>query len=165
MNHSVLIALGSNLGDRAENLAAARHRLAKIMTVEKVSHIYETDPWGYTEQPNFLNQALMGRTVLSVTGLLKALKQIEVEMGRAPGFRYGPRLIDLDLLFYDDLIWQTAELTIPHPRLAERAFVLVPLREIAPDWLHPVSLRTVAELAEAAGSEGVRLYAAQKPIQ
>ena len=164
MIHSVVIALGTNLGDRAENLAAARLHLAEILSIEKVSHIYETDPWGYSDQPDYLNQVLLGSTTRSVTELLKTLKQIEVEMGREPGFRYGPRLIDLDLLFYDDLIWQTEELTIPHPRLSERAIVLVPLREIVPDWLHPVLLRTVAQLADKVGTEGVRLFADEETI-
>jgi len=126
------IALGTNLGNRSENLARARESLAEHVRIVKSSSIYETIPWGVADQPLFLNQVIEGETELNALELLRFLKQIEQEMGRKESIRYGPRLIDLDVLLYGDLQMQTPELTIPHIRMTERAFVLVPLDEIAP---------------------------------
>lgn len=158
MSHTVLIALGSNLGSRLENLRTARENLREVLDLQRISSVYETEPWGYSEQPAFLNQVVEGTTRLSPSALLEALKAIEARMGREKTFRYGPRLIDLDLLFYDNLIWQSQELTIPHPQLHERSFVLVPLEEIAPQWQHPVIRKTIAELAADIDRQGVVVY-------
>lgn len=144
--HEVFIALGTNLGDRQLQLAEARRRLAEAIHIDRVSPIYETDPWGYEDQPDFLNQVLAGRTDLAPEALLALVKSLEVELGRQPTFRNGPRAIDIDILVYDELAMQGPELTVPHPKLAERAFVLVPLRDIAPDLLVPGEGRTVETL-------------------
>jgi 2-amino-4-hydroxy-6-hydroxymethyldihydropteridine diphosphokinase len=148
----VYLGLGTNLGDRAANIAQALHRLGSLGTVLAVSSLHETEPWGIAEQPKFLNAACLLQTELSPLELLLALKRIESAMGRTPTARNGPRLIDMDILFYDDLVLSTPELTIPHPCLHERPFVLLPLREIAPDIVHPVLKRTVSELADQLAS-------------
>jgi 2-amino-4-hydroxy-6-hydroxymethyldihydropteridine diphosphokinase len=135
----VYLALGTNLDDREANLALARRELSTLNNILKVSSIYETPPWGVTDQPAFLNQVLAARTNLSPLDLLKSVKDIEARMGRVPSVRFGPRLIDIDILLYGDTFLNTPTLTLPHPRMAERAFVLVPLLEIAPDLTHPVS--------------------------
>ncbi len=153
--HTVFIALGSNLGDREAHLQAARAALRRVVWFTGVSPIYETAPWGYTDQPPFLNQVVMGLTALSPHALLTFLKTTERRLGRQPTFRYGPRVVDLDLLFYDQLVLETPELVIPHPRLHQRAFVLVPLHDLAPHWRHPVFGRTVTDLLDAVGREGV----------
>jgi len=158
MAHPIYLALGSNLGDRLANLQAAISSLPPDVTVWSQSPIYETPPWGITDQPAFLNMVLEGETDLEPLALLVHLKRLETELGRQPSIRYGPRLIDLDVLFYDNLILNTPELTIPHPRLAERAFVLVPLADLAPDLVHPVSGQTVKVLLDAIDTTGVKRY-------
>lgn len=154
--HTAFIALGTNLGDREANLRAARAALRQVVWLTGVSPIYETTPWGYTDQPPFLNQVVMGLTTLPLRDLLAFLKATERRLGRQPTFRYGPREIDLDLLFYDQAVVTTPELTVPHPRLHERAFVLVPLNDLAPHWRHPLLGRTMAELLAQVPRGGVR---------
>lgn len=152
----ILLALGSNLGDRAENLARARTLLARSITLHAVSPIYETEPWGVTDQPCFLNQTLLAETDLTPDGLLAFAKEIEAALGRDfSAVRYGPRPIDIDILAYDKLMLNTPRLTIPHQRLHERAFVLVPLNDIAPDWLHPRLNQTVAQMLAQVDGSGV----------
>lgn len=151
----VYLALGGNLGDRAASLRAARERLEQGgVHIAPCSSLYETEPWGVADQPRFLNAVCRGRTELAPAALLALIKRIEAEMGRTPTVRYGPRPIDIDILLYDEQQLATPELTIPHPRLHERAFVLVPLAEIAPGLRLPGSARTVRELLEALGETG-----------
>jgi 2-amino-4-hydroxy-6-hydroxymethyldihydropteridine diphosphokinase len=158
MAHITFLALGANLGDRLANLSAAAAALSPQLKVLQTSPVYQTAPWGYLDQPDFLNQALQAETMLSPQDLLQFLKQLETELGRRPGIRYGPRLIDLDILFYDDLVLKTDTLTIPHARLAERAFVLAPLAAIAPELRHPVLGRTIRQLLQEVDAAGVHLY-------
>jgi 2-amino-4-hydroxy-6-hydroxymethyldihydropteridine diphosphokinase len=145
------IALGSNLdsefGDRAANLRAAVERVGWLGEVKAVSGFYDTAPVGYTEQPRFLNAALLLETGLEPVELMQALLGIERGMGRdrSSAVVNGPRVIDLDLLLVGDVVMQTEELTLPHPRMGERRFVLEPLAEIAGGWVDPVSGRTVRE--------------------
>jgi GTP cyclohydrolase-4 len=154
--HTIYLALGSNLGDRRANLAAALQRLRNAVEIISLSSVYETEPVGYTDQPRFLNMVLQGRTNLSPEALLAYVKSIEVTLGREPTFRNGPRPIDIDILFYDELRHNEEHLTIPHPRLAERAFVLVPLTEIAPDVIDPASGKSARELLESVPKDGVK---------
>src|SRR6266849_3176612 len=162
--HTVFLALGSNQGDRRGNLAAALQRLREVMEITTISSIYETEPVGYLDQPRFLNIVCRGKTTLSPQELLKYAKDIEVAIGRQPSFRNGPRPIDIDILFYDDLRIAQDDLTIPHPRFAERAFVLVPLAEIAADKVDPASGRSVQELLESVSQDGVQKLAANLSI-
>ena len=143
---NVYLGLGTNLGDRKQNISKAIEAISLKMSISKQSSLYETTAWGYTNQPDFLNQVIQVETNMSPLRLLNFLKKTEVELGRVENFRYGPRLIDIDILFYDDLIKTTSRLQIPHPRIPERAFVLVPLNEIAPGYVHPVLKKTIAEL-------------------
>ena len=154
---TIYLGLGSNLGDRMGTLSMAVERLSQRVTITGVSSVYETEPLGFKEQPLFLNAVVSAMTELDTFELLRFTKQIESDLGRKPGFRNAPRPIDIDILFYGDLVTQTPELTIPHPAVAERAFVLVPLVEIAPEFVHPLSQRKLVELlAEADGLGGVR---------
>src|SRR6266699_1098620 len=155
--HIVYLAFGSNLGDRYSNLAAALQRLHDVVEIRAVSSIYETDPVGYLDQPRFYNIVCSGTTVLPAPELLKYEK--ESALGRQPSFRNGPRLIDIDIIFYDDLLISQGNLTIPHPRMAERAFVLVPLVEIAPQVVDPISGHTAQELLQNVSQEGVKKLA------
>jgi 2-amino-4-hydroxy-6-hydroxymethyldihydropteridine diphosphokinase len=156
MGTIVYLGLGSNLGDRRANLAEAVSRFPEALHLRRASALYETEPWGYTDQPKFLNQVVEAETNLTPTDLLETIKAIEEALGREVNFRYGPRLIDIDILFYNDLVWQTDTLTVPHPNLHERPFVLIPMAELAPDFRHPLLGRSMRELADEAGSAGVR---------
>ena len=153
--HTVYLGLGANLGDRQNNLVQALQLLRAQITIEHVSSCYETAPVGYTEQPAFVNIACRASTELAPQDLLRFVKQVEQRMGRLATFRYGPRLIDVDILLFDEMIVDAPGLTIPHPRMAERAFVLVPLAEIAPSLRHPVLRRTMAELLAEVDQAGV----------
>ncbi len=142
----VYIGLGSNLGGREENLKTALALLNdKGIKVEQVAGFIETPPYGKKDQPDFLNSVCRANTVLSPRELLSALKGIEKAMGRVEAGRWGPRVIDLDILLYDDVLLQEDGLAIPHPDMLNRRFVLGPLAEIAPGLLHPASGRTIKE--------------------
>jgi 2-amino-4-hydroxy-6-hydroxymethyldihydropteridine diphosphokinase len=141
------IGIGSNLGNRRENCEKAISLLIKKgIKITKRSSFYETEPWGMKDQPKFINMAVEVETLLKPEELLKTLKKIEIEIGRYRGKRWGPRVIDLDILFYNDMIIKTPELEIPHPLTQEREFVLKPLSEIAPDKIHPVLNKSIKEL-------------------
>ena len=154
------LGLGSNLGDRLRNLADALELLDRPLegvSVSRASGIYETEPWGLARQPKFLNCAVEVTTALPPLGLLQKAKEVEAAIGRKPGPRYGPRVADVDILLYGDLTVEEPDLQIPHPRLHLRAFVLVPLAELAPALKHPLLADTVGGLAERTeGKEGVR---------
>jgi len=157
---TVYLALGSNVGDREENLRKAIRRLGTSgVHVTKMSSVYETEPVDYLEQPWFLNGVLEAQTKLPARELLAALREIESQMGSKKPFAKGPRLIDLDILLYDNASIHTPELEVPHPRMLLRNFVLVPLAEIAPNLRHPSWPATVAELlANSHDASQVRKY-------
>jgi 2-amino-4-hydroxy-6-hydroxymethyldihydropteridine diphosphokinase len=142
----VFIGLGSNLGPREEHLRGALERIARLpgTRVVSVSSVIETAPWGVADQPAFLNAAAELRTELEPEALLDAVKGIEAELGRAPTYRWGPRLIDVDLLLYGDRVVRTERLTLPHPYLLERPFVREPLREIAPEVVEELERAAVS---------------------
>ena len=159
MPERVYLGIGSNLGDRLGNLFQAQAALAPQVRLLRTSSIYETPPWGYNDQPAFLNQVLEVETDLDPQALLTRLKAIEAQLGRVENFRYGPRLIDLDILFYGEQVYTSETLNIPHPMLAERAFVLVPLVELAPEFIHPQLKRSIAVLlSERPDREEIVLY-------
>ncbi|HVB63015.1 MAG TPA: GTP cyclohydrolase MptA [Ktedonobacteraceae bacterium] len=164
ITHTVYVALGSNLGDRRGNLAAALQQLRAIMEITALSSLYETAPVGYLDQSLFLNMVCQGQTDQSPRELLKQAKAIETALGREATFRDGPRVIDIDLIFYDDIQIKQNDLIVPHPRMAERAFVLAPLAEIAPDMVEPISGHTVQELLRSVAQDGVKKIAADLRI-
>ena len=157
MSHIIYLGLGTNLGDRQANLQDAVAGLIPKVGVLRVYSVYETEPWGYRDQPACLNQVLEGETDLQPLDLLLFLKNLELTLGRQATFLYGPRLIDLDILFYDQAVINQPELVIPHPRLAERAFMLVPLTELAPELRHPVLGLTISMLKNRIDTSGVKL--------
>ncbi|MDH3735155.1 MAG: 2-amino-4-hydroxy-6-hydroxymethyldihydropteridine diphosphokinase [Gemmatimonadota bacterium] len=145
----VAIGFGSNIGDRLRNLQVAAERVSDLLTDSLASGVYETEPTDLHDQPDFLNACLVGRTDLAPAELLERLKGIERAIGRAPGGPpFGPREIDLDILLYGDEVLRTKDLTLPHPRLHQRAFALVPLAEVAPNWQHGVLKRSIEELRD-----------------
>jgi len=147
------IGIGSNLGYREDNCERAiKLLIANGIMVTKRSSMAETEPWGVKEQPNFINMAVEIKTGLTPEELLRLLKNIEVDVGRLPTSHWGPRIIDLDILLYDDVIMETPDLEIPHPGISEREFVLKPLAEIAPDKMHPVLKKSVKKLLEEVDS-------------
>jgi 2-amino-4-hydroxy-6-hydroxymethyldihydropteridine diphosphokinase len=155
---TVYIALGTNLGDRLANLRDAIDALAPNVTVLRESTIYETPPWGFTDQPAFLNMVVEAETSLHPCALLDYLKEREKSLGRVKNFRYGPRHIDLDILFYGAETYKDERLQIPHPRLHERAFVLVPLNDLAPDLVHPVLGKDVKSLLSVAEKDEIHPF-------
>ena len=170
---TVYLGLGSNLDRREDNLAEAIRLLGAgpagggpgngtplgDIQVRRVSSVYQTTPWGYTDQPDFLNCVLEARTTLSPDHLLEGVKGVERSVGRQPSVRYGPRRIDVDILLYGDDVVDRPELQIPHPRLHQRAFVLVPLAELRPGLVHPILRTRIDVLAsQIDGREGVVLW-------
>jgi 2-amino-4-hydroxy-6-hydroxymethyldihydropteridine diphosphokinase len=156
--HQVYLALGANLGNRWENLQQGLNCLGDLGTVEKISCCYETEPIGYLDQPFFLNIACLFSTELDPHTLLQRIKNIEEQMGRLVSFRNAPRPIDIDIILFDDIVMDSPELIIPHPRMSERAFVLVPLADIAPEVVHPTLSLAIHELLQKVNCRGIRLF-------
>ena len=160
------LGLGTNLGDRWANLRGALRLLATAPGVRllRVSQVYETEPWGVAAQPRFLNCAAEAAVTLEPEPLLLRCQAVEQEIGRQPGPRWGPRLIDVDILLYGSRIVNLPHLEIPHPRLHLRAFALIPLAELAPSAVHPALGRSIAQLAQdAGGQDGVTPIGAVDP--
>ncbi len=151
---TIYLLLGSNLGDRALLMRTAADRIGEqIGEVTQASALYETAPWGGIEQPAFLNQVLEVSTILAPEEVLRIILEIEHESGRVRYERWGARHLDIDVLYFGKTVTDTPRLTVPHPRLHERRFTLVPLTEIAPKFVHPVLEKTNAELLEVCVDE------------
>jgi len=153
----IYLSLGSNVGDRESHLRAALDRFPPHIRVLRASPLYETAPVEFTAQPWFLNQVIEAQTALSPAELLSHTAAIERDLGRTREIPKGPRTLDIDILLYNDAVVHTATLEIPHPRMAERRFVLAPLADLAPDLRHPITGLTVCEMLEAAPPQTVRL--------
>jgi len=155
MNH-IYLMIGGNIGDRLANLENARKSIEqRCGHIQKQSSIYETEAWGFKDQPAFYNQALCIETTLSPQDLITTLLAIEVDMGRERLIPLGPRTIDLDIIYYNQSIIESPGLSIPHPKIAVRNFVLAPLVEIAPDFEHPILKKTNFQLYEASTDTSV----------
>lgn len=150
----IYLGVGSNMGNKESNLAQAFKLLAPDISVVQVSSLYETEPVGYKDQPWFLNCACCAYTDLSPLQLLDYVKHIEEQLGRILSFKDSPRPIDIDVLFYGDETVKTDLLTVPHPRIHERTFVLAPMAELDPDHIHPIKRQTITQMLSAVASEG-----------
>lgn len=161
--NGVYLLLGTNLGERLSNLSLACRLLSEGgCMIEAKSRVYETAAWGITEQPSFLNQVLKADTTLSPEDLLALLLRTEQEMGRIRHVKWGERLIDIDILYYHDVVQESTDLHIPHPQIQNRRFTLVPMVELAADEIHPTLQKTQAELLEGCPDDlEVTVY--QKP--
>lgn len=150
------LGLGSNLGDRLSSLRRAIFMMShKGIRVVETSDVFETDPFGEIHQPRFLNACVLVETDLEPHPLLVVLKQLETEIGRVPREHWGPREIDVDILLVEERIIQSEDLVVPHPGIAERPFVLVPLAQIVPEWVHPILMTTIAALAMGVSRDGM----------
>jgi 2-amino-4-hydroxy-6-hydroxymethyldihydropteridine diphosphokinase len=148
--HNAYLLLGTNLGNRTENLSKATAAIRMFLgRVEQQSHVYETEPWGKPHQPTFYNQAIQITTPCSPLETLHLIKQVEFLLGRDSNEKWAPRIIDIDILFFDTIEIESPVLTIPHKHIGERRFTLEPLKEIAPDFMHPVLKKTITELYHA----------------
>ena len=163
-SEAVYLLLGSNLGDRPSVMREAIRRIAaEVGPVVAESSVYETEPWGFADQPPFLNMVVKAETSLSPEQVLKRILGIEQELGRVRDRRWGARLIDIDLLYYGERVVRTPDLVVPHPRLSERRFTLKPLCEIAPDFVHPVFLKSNLRLLESCGDDSAVTLSGQLP--
>lgn len=153
MNTTYLLT-GGNMGNREENLALAREAIKQHCgEIKSASSIYETAAWGKTDQPFFLNQVLQIETKLTPRQLLKQILKTEEKIGRKRKEKYGPRIIDIDILFFNEQVYDSPSLKIPHPQIQNRRFVLAPLAEIAPGFVHPVLKKTITELLSTTGDQ------------
>lgn len=163
----VYLSTGSNLGDRLAHLHKAVQALQDTpgIQVTRVSSVYETEPWGFLDQPRFLNQVIELETDIPALDLLPIMKQMERDLGRTPNFKNGPRVIDLDIILYGDQIIEQEGLIIPHPHVEERAFVLVPLADLVPEFVHPLLGKTIRQLEDEIDCSGISLYAEEGPLE
>lgn len=157
MNDQIYLSLGSNLGDRIENVKNALQSLSSSDEIKVISSssFYETEPMGVTDQPRYINAAAKIETSLTPRALLKEVKSLEKAMGRRETFRWGPRVIDIDILLFGDIVVSEKGLNIPHPAMEKRAFVMIPLSEIGSAARHPVTGRTIGEMASGLSSQGI----------
>jgi 2-amino-4-hydroxy-6-hydroxymethyldihydropteridine diphosphokinase len=160
---STILHLGSNVGDRYSHLAKARELLAELGTLVQVSSIYETEPWGNKDQPWFLNQAVELLTDLAPDALLHSINEIELLVGRERKEKWGPRALDIDIIFFGDLCVKSETLTVPHPSAHERAFVLIPLLDICPERIHPMLLLSVWKLYDLC-NDSTEVYLPDVPL-
>ncbi|MCX7759922.1 MAG: 2-amino-4-hydroxy-6-hydroxymethyldihydropteridine diphosphokinase [Hydrogenothermaceae bacterium] len=148
MKNDIYLGLGSNVGDKTKFLMEAIHLLGERLNILKTSRIYSSKPVGYTEQDIFLNMVLYCQADMDIKSLFNFVKEVEKKVGRVERFRWGPREIDIDILFFNDEVYSFDDLVVPHPRLHERDFVLIPLMDINPDLIHPVLKKSIRELLE-----------------
>ena len=153
MNRNIYLLLGTNLGDRALNLESAKHRINAFCEIVRASSTFRTDAWGKTDQPAFLNQALELHTSLNARQLIQKILKVEKTMGRVREEKYGPRLIDIDILLFNQEKHSYHFLKLPHPEMQNRRFALLPLAEIAPGAMHPVFQKTIRELLDECSDE------------
>ncbi len=161
----IYLALGSNLGNRLDTIESALKLINERIDNLELSSVYETEPWGVTKQPEFLNLCISGTTNMDPDELLRFVKDIEIKLGRKHRHKWGPREIDIDILFCGDKIIQKADLSIPHPYLQDRAFVLVPLNDIAPNFIHPVIGKSIKDLLMVVDKSGVNKINSESPIR
>lgn len=156
--HRIYLSLGSNMGEKRENLLEAIKKIGELKntTVTKKSTIQETEPFGYIEQDNFLNACLEVKTLMTAQEFLNSILKIELEMGRVREIKWRPRIIDIDILFYDNEVIGEDNLAVPHPWICEREFVLDPLAEIAPNYIHPLERKSISMLARKIKESGVK---------